>query len=282
MRTSIVARFWRISCYRITCVPGVDVTPNLSVCADTVFLELPFLDRVRAIRDAGFAVEFWQWLDRPIQEMAAIPGVRWTSFVGWIGGTALHPDGVQDFLDGVRRSLEVADRLGCARLILVTGELDDRARPVHPPASNPITRWATAYRAYSEAAELAAKAAVTYCLENLNTKVDHPGYELPTVADTAAIVDAVGSPNLRLLLDVYHAQIEEGNVVGLIEQYANRIGLVQVADVPGRHEPGTGELNYPRIAAALREAGYRGPIGLEAFPEGDSNVALRRFRDAFN
>jgi len=255
--------------------------PNLSVCADTVFVELPFLDRVRAIHDAGFAVEFWQWLDKPIDAMAALQGVRWTSFVGWVGGSALHPDGVGHFLDGVRRSLEVANRLGCPRLILVTGELDERARPVHPPAAHPITRWATACRAFSEVAELASQAGVTYCLENLNTKLDHPGYELPTVEDTAAIVDAVGSPNLRLLLDVYHAQVQEGNVIALIERYGDRIDLVQVADVPGRHEPGTGELNYPRIAAALRDAGYRGPIGLEAFPSGDPHLAMERFRDAF-
>lgn len=259
---------------------GADAS-HLSVCADTVFLELPFLDRVKAISDAGFAVEFWQWLDRPIDEMAAVPNVRWTSFVGWVGGTALHPDGVGDFLDGVRRSLEVATRLGCSRLIIVTGELDERARPLHPPAAHPMTRWATAYRAYSQLAELAAKAGVTYCLENLNTKVDHPGYELPTVEDTAAVVDAVGSPNLRLLLDIYHAQVQEGNVIELIQRYADRIALVQVADVPGRHEPGTGELDYPRVATALREAGYRGPIGLEAFPEGDSRVAMERFRHAF-
>ena len=148
-------------------------------------------------------------------------------------------------------------------------------------AAHPITRWATACRAFSEVAELASRAGVTYCLENLNTKLDHPGYELPTVEDTAAIVDAVGSPNLRLLLDVYHAQVQEGNVIALIERYGDRIDLVQVADVPGRHEPGTGELNYPRIAAALRDAGYRGPIGLEAFPSGDPHLAMERFRDAF-
>lgn len=255
---------------------------QLSVCADTVFLELPFLDRVKAIRDAGFAVEFWKWQDRPIDEMAAIPGVLWTSFVGWVGGTALHPDGVGAFLDGARRSLEVANGLGCTRLIIVTGELDERARPVHPPAAHPIVRWATAYRAFSQLAELAANAGVTYCLENLNTKLDHPGYELPRVEDTAAIVDAVGSPNLRLLLDIYHAQVQEGNVVDLIRRHADRVALVQVADVPGRHEPGTGELDYPRVAVALREAGYRGPIGLEAFPVGDSRVAIERFRNAFS
>lgn len=254
---------------------------RLSVCAETTFVERPFVDRVRAIHDAGFAVEFWQWATRPVDALAALRGVEWTSFVGWVGGTALHPDGVDAFLEGARRSLEVATRLGCRRLIIVTGELDERARPVHRAAANPITRWMTAYGAYSRLAELAERYEVTYCLENLNTKIDHPGYELPTVADTAAIVDAVRSPRLRLLLDVYHAQVEEGNLVSLIETYGDRLGLVQVADVPGRHEPGTGEIDYRRVADALRRVGYEGPIGLEAYPAETSELAMERFRAAF-
>ncbi len=66
----------------------------LSVCADTVFLDRPFADRVRAIADAGFAVDFWRWTDKPVAELARMADVRWTSFVGWVGGSALHPDGV--------------------------------------------------------------------------------------------------------------------------------------------------------------------------------------------
>jgi hydroxypyruvate isomerase len=83
------------------------------------------------------------------------------------------------------------------------------------------------------------------------------------------------------MLDVYHAQIGEGNLISLIEKAGPYIGEVQVADVPGRCEPGTGEINYPAIAAALRRISYDGTVGLEAFAESDSELALRRFRDAF-
>ena len=256
------------------------MTSQLSVCAETVFPDRPFLDRARAIADAGFGVDFWGWTDKPVDEMARLSGVRWNSFVGWVGGSALHPDGVEAWLEGCRRSLDAADRLGCSTLITVTGEMRD-GRPVHQVAEHPITRWMTARDAYGRLAELAADAGVTYCLENLNTKVDHPGYLLPTIADTSAIVRAVGHPSLRLLFDVYHAQVEEGNVIATIRSVTDLIGLVQVADVPGRHEPGTGEIDYPRVAAAFREAGYEGPIGLEAYPEGDSALAIERFRTAF-
>jgi hydroxypyruvate isomerase len=82
-------------------------------------------------------------------------------------------------------------------------------------------------------------------------------------------------------LDLYHAQIGEGNLIQLVRDSVDLVGEVQVADVPGRCEPGTGEINYPAVAAALRSAGYRGVVGLEAWASGDSEVALERFRDAF-
>jgi hydroxypyruvate isomerase len=94
---------------------------------------------------------------------------------------------------------------------------------------------------------------VIFCLENLNTAVDHPGTPFAKAADTLALVAAVDSPHLRLMLDIYHAQIGEGNLVELINKCAPYIGEVQVADVPGSCEPGTGEINYPCIAQALRD-----------------------------
>ena len=100
-------------------------------------------------------------------------------------------------------------------------------------------------------------------------------------ADTIALVEAVGSPHLRLMLDIYHAQIGEGNLIELIRRAGPLIGEVQVADVPGRCEPGTGEINYPAIARALAGIGYRGTIGLEAWASGDDELALARFRSAF-
>ena len=116
----------------------------------------------------------------------------------------------------------------------------------------------------------------------LNTKVDHAGYPLPLVEDGLRLIEQVGSTRIRLLLDIYHAQIEEGNVIELIGQTADYLGYVHVADVPGRHEPGTGEINYPLVAKALRDAGYSGHVGMEAFPAGDDHQAMERFKAAFS
>ncbi|HEY5421183.1 MAG TPA: TIM barrel protein, partial [Marmoricola sp.] len=96
------------------------------------------------------------------------------------------------------------------------------------------------------------------------------------------LVQAVDSPHLRLMLDLYHAQIGEGNLIGLCRRALPWIGEIQVADVPGRCEPGTGEIAYPAVATALKEMGYTGTVGLEAFASGDPEEAVRRFRDVFS
>jgi hydroxypyruvate isomerase len=101
-------------------------------------------------------------------------------------------------------------------------------------------------------------------------------------ADTIALVSAVDSSALRLNLDLYHAQIGEGNLIELVRSCVDLIGEVQVADVPGRCEPGTGEINYPGVAAAMYDAGYRGVVAMEAWASADSEVAVERFREAFS
>ncbi|HET6757989.1 MAG TPA: TIM barrel protein, partial [Propionibacteriaceae bacterium] len=115
-----------------------------------------------------------------------------------------------------------------------------------------------------------------------NTAVDHPGVPFAKAGDTLALITAVDSPHLRLNLDLYHAQIGEGNRVQLVEQALPYIGEIQVADVPGRCEPGTGEIYYPAVAAALDRLGYAGVVGLEGWASGDPETALDRFRTAFS
>lgn len=92
---------------------------------------------------------------------------------------------------------------------------------------------------------------------------------------------AVDSPNLRMNLDLYHAQIGEGNLIELVRECIDYVGEIQVADVPGRMEPGTGEINYPAVAKAIREVGYTGVVAMEAWASGDSELALTRFKEAF-
>jgi len=104
---------------------------------------------------------------------------------------------------------------------------------------------------------------------------------LARAKDTLALVDAVGHPNVKMNLDLYHAQIGEGNLIELVRRCGDAIGEIQVADVPGRCEPGTGEIHYPAIARALTDMGYTGTVAMEGWASGDSVAALEAFRAAF-
>ena len=141
--------------------------------------------------------------------------------------------------------------------------------------------WLTAAKTLTRLADLGERAGRVFTLENLNTAVDHPGTPFAKAADTLALIEAVDNPHLRLNLDLYHAQIGEGNLVQLVERALPYVGEIQVADVPGRCEPGTGEISYPAVAAALHRLGYMGVVGLEGWASGDPELALQRFHTAF-
>jgi hydroxypyruvate isomerase len=251
----------------------------LAVCAEMVFLDLPFEERVHRIDELGFAVEIWFSQGKDIKALRAT-GATFSSMAGYLHGNLVEPDAANTFLKTAEQTLDVAHELGCPRLVVHPAEL------VEGKAAKPMFRvsgemWLTALRTLERLAELGERAGVVYCLENLNTVVDHPGVPLARAKDTLALVEAVDSPHVRMMLDLYHAQIGEGNLVALIERAGQAIGEVQVADVPGRREPGTGEIYYPAVARALERIGYTGTVGLEAYASGDDVRALERFRAAF-
>jgi hydroxypyruvate isomerase len=209
-------------------------------------------------------------------------GATFSSMTGYIEGDLITADGAAALLRTAAQSVEVAVRLRCPRLNLHGTGLDASGLPVKPTPVVTGAMWLAAQRTLADIAELGRRAGVVFCLENLNTEVDHPGVPFARAADTLALVQAVDSPHLRLNLDLYHAQIGEGNLIDLLRRAMPFIGEIQVADVPGRHEPGTGEINYPAIARMLSEAGYQGIVAMEAWASGDDEIALRRFRDAFS
>ena len=253
----------------------------LAVCAEMVFRALPFEQRVRRIAELGFMVEIWDWTARDVDALVGT-GATFSSMTGYISGGLADEAGAQDLLRTAEQAVAVARKLGCPRLNLHGTGLDSRGLPVKPVHNVSGAMWLTAYRALDRLADLGERAGVTFCLENLNTAVDHPGVPFARAADTLALVEAVGRPGLRMNLDLYHAQIGEGNLIELVRRAGPLIGEIQVADVPGRCEPGTGEINYPAIARALAAMGYTGTIGLEAWASGDDEVALERFRAAFS
>jgi hydroxypyruvate isomerase len=171
----------------------------------------------------------------------AATGAHFTSMTGYIAGRLADEAGADEMLQTAEQSVAVAHRLG-----------------------NPLLNLHG-----------------TVVLENLNLEVDHPGVPFARAADVIALVEAVDSPHLRVMLDIYHAQIGEGNLITLIQPAGNLIGEIQVADVPGRCEPGTGEINYPAIARTLIDMGYSGTVGLEGWASAEPTAALDRFRTAF-
>ena len=257
---------------------------RLAVCAEMVFTDLPLIDRIRRIDDLGFAVEIWTWHDKDLSALAAT-GAQFSSMTGYLHGDLIDPASADEVVRTAELSIKAAETLGVPRLNLHTAELADgkAARPRHRSTG---VMWLTAQRALERIGDLGAAAGVTFCVENLNTIVDHPGVPLARAKDTLALVEGVGHPHVRMMLDLYHAQIGEGNLVELVRRCGDAIGEVQVADVPGRCEPGTGEINYPAIARALRDIGYTGTIGLEAYASAEgiagSEAALSAFRAAFS
>lgn len=253
---------------------------TLAACAEMIFTELPVPERVRRIDDLGFHVEIWDWTRHDIDSLRST-GAAFSSMTGYVTGDLIDPDGADELLATAEQSIPVAAKLGIPRLNLHGTGLDSRGLPIKPVEVITGDMWLKAEHTLARIAKLGQREGVTFCLENLNTAVDHPGTPFAKAADTLALVAAVDNPHLRLMLDLYHAQIGEGNLVELIKACAPYIGEVQVADVPGRCEPGTGEINYPRIAQALRDIGYVGTVGLEAWASVDSELALQRFRTAF-
>lgn len=245
-----------------------------------LFLEWPIEERVRRIHERGFLVEIWDWSAKDLPALAAT-GAEFSSMTGYLRGDLTSEDGRAALIATAKESLRAAEVIDSPRLNLHGTGLGESGLPVVPREQVDGEDWVRAADTLRQLAELGAAAGRTFVLENLNLAVDHPGTPFARAADTLALVRGVDHPNLRLNLDLYHAQIGEGNLVELVREALPWIGEIQVADVPGRCEPGTGEIRYEAVAAALRELGYAGVIGMEAWASGEPDAALGAFAAAF-
>jgi hydroxypyruvate isomerase len=244
-----------------------------------VYLEYPFLERIEKAGEAGFdAIEFWEWGNKDLPALKAAAkeaGVGIASFQSNQGGTLIHPEHRERFVAGIEESLGIAQEMGSPGLFLLTDELGaDRSVRFQYPELSEEEKYQSVFDGMKMIAPLAEKAGVTLVLEPLNSQVDHVGYFLDHSDAGFELVRAVDSPYIKMLYDIYHMQIMDGNVIETLTGNLDVIGHVHVADVPGRHEPGTGELNYANILKALREAGYDGYVGFELDPIAPSEEAM--------
>jgi hydroxypyruvate isomerase len=240
---------------------------RFSANVSILFKEAPFLERFERAARAGFtAVEFW-WPQEPLDEVAAAiedAGLTIALFNFDAGdmpagdrGLLSDPDRVGAFRANVPVALELAERLGTTRLNALVGlERGPGEREEQLRLAAESVRWAA-----DQAAEIGAEVLI----EAVNTFENGP-YLLSTTRAAAAFVAQVDRANVRLQYDAYHMQRMEGNLVATITELAPQIAHIQVADCPGRGEPGTGEINYPFVLDAIEALGYDGWIGLEYVP----------------
>ena len=240
--------------------------PKFAANLTMLFTEQPFLSRFAAASDAGFkAVEFLFPYDHPAQRVAEAAKAAGLQVVlhnlpcgNWAGGErgiACLPDRVDEFRAGVARAIEYAHALGAPQLNCLAGlAVPDDAAAHRTLVDN--LRYA---------GDALDKAGIKLLLEPVNTR-DVPGFFVSRTAQGLAILDEAGHPNIKLQYDIYHAQVMEGDLLPTIERNLPRIGHMQVADNPGRNEPGTGEINYPYVFRRLDELGYAGWIGCEYKP----------------
>lgn len=251
--------------------------PKFAANLSMLFTELPFLDRFQAAADAGFkGVEFLFPYDYDIEDIASrlarhgltlalfnLPAGQWDAGER---GISIFSAASDEFYAGVARAITFAQALGCRQLHCLAG--------IAPTGADHRLLRKTYVEHLKFAADALAKHDLSLLIEPINTR-DIPRYFLDSTAKARDIIESVDAHNLRLQYDVYHMQIMEGDLAPTLARTMNIIGHIQVADTPGRHEPGTGEINYPFLFEHLDQLGYNGWVGLEYRPKSSTADSLR-------
>lgn len=230
---------------------------------------MPIPDALAKLNELGYdAYEMFNWRDPKVldtftTEAPKYPNLACATITANKGVTAqdcglVNPKERDQFLKEMETAIEVAKKFKCTRLVTLTGN--------EVPGMSREAMMDSAVAGLKALAPSLEKNGITVVVEVLNTYVDHRGYFLYRVGDGAKLVDAVGSPNVKILFDIYHVQIMEGNLISLIRQNIQRIGHFHIGDHPGRHQPGTGEINYRNVLKAIYDLGYEGYAALEYGP----------------
>jgi hydroxypyruvate isomerase len=236
-----------------------------------------FENNLERVAQAGYhhvelVGEFKKWSEddyrRILARMEALKiSVDTTSGVG--PGFA-DPSGGDAFLAALKSLIPAAQRFECKQIILLSGKRIEGA-----PAGSQHT---ASIEALKRAADVLSSAGLVAVIEPID-RIENPPIYLDGVTEAFEIVKAVDSPNVKVLYDIYHEQREFGNLIEKFEAHIDQVGLIHIADVPGRHEPGSGEINYLNIYRKLAQLEYKGTIAMEFYPTGDIVETLRRARD---
>lgn len=244
-----------------------------------MYSELPFLERFQAAKDDGFDyVEFWSWTDKDLDAVKAAAEAAGIGIAGFNGDAELSlidPAQKADYLAFLRKSVEAAKKVGAKSVTIHSNGLGEGGLVINAYEHlSDTVKLCTMFGTLLECAKIAEESGIQMNLEPLNITTNHVGNYLATTRMAAEMTRLIGSPKLKVLYDVYHMQLNEGSLCDNIRAYGDQFGHIHVADAPGRHEPGTGEINYTNVFACLEETGYTGLVGFELIPETTTKQAV--------
>jgi hydroxypyruvate isomerase len=256
--------------------PGVPF--KLSVMLWTVFQKLPFEQRLEKVSEAGYkcvelvGAEYRKWSEDDFRKANAKRrelGITFDTTAGLAHGLG-DPSQREAFLADLRKELPIMEKIECPSIIVMSGNVvEGMARE---------QQHQSCIEGLKRAVELAQGKNVVLLLENIDPE-ENPKYYLTSVAEGFKIIEAVNHPQVKFCYDFFHEQISEGNLIEKLERNVDKVGLVHIADVPGRHEPGTGEINYENIFRTLARLKYDRVAAMEFLPTGDAVQSLRTARE---
>lgn len=255
------------------------MTLRFSICAEMIFPELSFGERIEKIAGAGFeGIEFWSWRDKSLDTLVsrcAELGLIVTNMSGQRAGSLVDPREFEMYKSEVAASIGAAQRISCENLMLLTNPLGPNGEVLNAyPEIPPQRKRSNCERALSRLALLATGRNISLLVEPLNTVIDHSGYWLDDADCAFELIRAVDHPGIRLLYDLYHMRAMGRDVCKDIEGNLDLIGYFHAADFPGRHEPGAGQMDYASILRLLDSLGYDGFVGFEFSPASSSEKAI--------
>lgn len=259
---------------------------NASICIEMIYPELSFEHRIRRVADAGLdGIEFWGWRDKDLPKMKAVAnecGVAVTNMSGHRKGSPISSEDLELFITELDETVAVAQNLGCTTLMLLSNELGEGGRVRNSYPEREEAKKETQLLVALEAACSHIPENFSLVIEPLNTRLDHPGNFLSGMEQAVRIVDELAHPRVRVLADLYHLAVMGEDPLHVAGAYGDKIGYVHIADVPGRHEPGTGTIQWAAVLRRLGESGYAGTVGFEYAPDGDSQLSLQRIAELWS
>ncbi len=255
--------------------PGVPF--KISIMLWTVFENLPFEQRLEKVAEAGYRAvelvgEYAKWSDedfRRVDRKRRELEITFDTTAG-LKHAVGNPQDREAFLADLKNELPSMQKLECSQLIMMSGNV--------VPGLSRQAQHQSCVEGLKRAAEVVDEKGVTLLLENIDPE-ENPRYFLTSVAEGLEIIGEVNHPQVKFLYDFFHEQIAEGNLIEKLEKHIDRVGLLHIADVPGRHQPGTGEINYLNIYKKLAQLKYDRYLAMEFLPSGDPVATLRAARE---